>query len=984
MHGTLDLGADGAFAYVPDTGYVGDDAFVYRAFDGTQWSEATQVLIVVRPVNDVPTAVEDAYDLDEDATLVVGAATGVLANDIDGDPLVAMLVSGPQFGQLTLLDDGSFTYRPDDDFNGTDEFVYRAGDGASVSSDVVVTLRVAPSNDVPVAVDDAYGVIAGTPKLGNVLDNDRDADVDLLAVELVDAPEHGTLTLNASGSFVYLANDGYLGTDRFTYRVSDGSGLSPLATVELDVVERGTGPVALTDGVETDEDTAILIDVLANDEAALVDDVLSILSVDTAGTLGQVSIRGDGRIEYDPSGRFDDLLVGQTYADRFVYVTTNQRGETAAAEVWVLVTGMNEAPEFVSAPVVSVQADARTVAGAQDRSFLVGATGEVTLELVSGDKTKIEAGLYRVDDATGRIGTLRPGDAGYLEAALSAERALVGFNSRALAGATQSLALIEGELYGAYLIVSPRRIATPGAAPVGPAPFGANVYFSFEGANAEAYDHLRAQVVNGALELRWENGLHTLDRDYDDLVLRVTGFELGGEAHYVYDAQAVDIDGGTLTYSLLDAPQGATIDAATGRITLSTGAGKYDFVVAVDDGQGGEAQQAFTLTVTEDAATSTPVKVEALSATPSGFRVRFDRAIETGSVGTADILLRNAQGEALAGALVFDADRAGLTFIAAGPALAAGTYTVQLKSGVLSVQFLDGNGDGAPDDDYIATISIAANATLGRVSIGDVDGEPGASIARLPVQLISDGKVNAVRFNLVYDPALLTIEAATLATGLPTGVFLSTNFSTPGYARFVLSASKALPAGVLNLIDVRVSVPASAPLGATQVLDVVEVFVNGSVIAADDDGLQRAGEVPVQIPIGAQIDTPSAHGENAAPPTLTVEPSKLSKLLTRLKETLTGSAAKSIAVSLEASQAPPLPRSEVVSTNSDAVRTLGSADGTIVLDLDALQVGAPAKSLVTGSSEKWQSDFVSRLGSSEYINPNATLKVVLPTVQLDD
>lgn len=221
-------------------------------------------------------------------------------------------------------------------------------------------------------------------------------------------------------------------------------------------------------------------------------------------------------------------------------MTTNQRGETAAAEVWVLVTGMNEAPEFVRVPVVSVQADARTVAGAQDRSFLVGATGEVTLELVSGDKTKIEAGLYRVDDSTGRIGTLRPGDGGYLEAALSAERALVGFNSRALAGATQSLALIEGEFYGAYLIVSPRRIATPGAAPVGPAPFSANVYFSFEGANAEAYDHLRAQVVNGALELRWENGLHTLDRDDDDLVLRITGFELGGEAQYVYDAQAVD------------------------------------------------------------------------------------------------------------------------------------------------------------------------------------------------------------------------------------------------------------------------------------------------------------------------------------------------------------------------------------------------------------------------------------------------------------
>jgi hypothetical protein len=200
----------------------------------------------------------------------------------------------------------------------------------------------------------------------------------------------------------------------------------------------------------------------------------------------------------------------------------------------------------------------------------------------------------------------------------------------------------------------------------------------------------------------------------------------------------------------------------------------------------------------------------------------------------------------------------------------------------------------------------------------------------------------------------------------------------------VLSAPKALPAGALNLIDIRASVPASAPLGASQVLDVVEVFVNGSLSAADDDGLQRAGEVPVQIPIGVQIDTPPQAGDTQAPSSANAVPSKLSKLLTRLKATLTGSAAKSIAVSLEASQAPTLPRSQVLPTDADAVRTLGSTGDSVVLDLDALQLGSPAKSLVAGSSEKWQRDFVSRLGGSEKVTPNATLKVVVPTARPGD
>ena len=59
------------------------------------------------------------------------AAAGVLGNDADpdGDPLTAVLVSGPSHGTLTLNANGSFTYTPNANFNGTDSFTYRASDG---------------------------------------------------------------------------------------------------------------------------------------------------------------------------------------------------------------------------------------------------------------------------------------------------------------------------------------------------------------------------------------------------------------------------------------------------------------------------------------------------------------------------------------------------------------------------------------------------------------------------------------------------------------------------------------------------------------------------------------------------------------------------------------------------------------------------------------------------------------------------------------
>ncbi|WP_415794929.1 Ig-like domain-containing protein, partial [Mycolicibacterium frederiksbergense] len=70
----------------------------------------------------------------------------VLTNDsdADGSTLTATLVTGPANGTLTLNADGSFTYTPDADFNGTDSFTYTAGDGTETSSIATVSITISP------------------------------------------------------------------------------------------------------------------------------------------------------------------------------------------------------------------------------------------------------------------------------------------------------------------------------------------------------------------------------------------------------------------------------------------------------------------------------------------------------------------------------------------------------------------------------------------------------------------------------------------------------------------------------------------------------------------------------------------------------------------------------------------------------------------------------------------------------------------------
>src|SRR5213076_2251327 len=117
----------------------------------------------------------------EDTPLTVMAAAGIVANDtdIDGDTLSAMLVSGPANGSLTLNTDGSFTYTPNANFNGTDSFTYKVNDGAADSNVATVTLTVTAVNDAPAAANDTYTTFEDTPlsvSAAGVLTNDSDID----------------------------------------------------------------------------------------------------------------------------------------------------------------------------------------------------------------------------------------------------------------------------------------------------------------------------------------------------------------------------------------------------------------------------------------------------------------------------------------------------------------------------------------------------------------------------------------------------------------------------------------------------------------------------------------------------------------------------------------------------------------------------------------------------------------------------------------
>ncbi|NOR49209.1 MAG: S8 family serine peptidase, partial [Methanosarcinaceae archaeon] len=226
--------------------------------------------------NIAPVALDDSYNVNEDTALA--PAIGVLDNDTDADNdvLSAVLVAVPSNGALTLISDGSFTYIPAANFNGADNFTYKAKDSKNAeSSPATVTITVNPVNDIPVALDDSYSVNEDTsldvPAAG-VLSNDTDADNDALSAELVAVPSNGTLTLNSNGSFTYTPVASFNGADSFTYKANDGMEDSNIAIVTILVNAINNVPVAVDDSYNVNEDTHLEVSaatgVLDNDTDA--------------------------------------------------------------------------------------------------------------------------------------------------------------------------------------------------------------------------------------------------------------------------------------------------------------------------------------------------------------------------------------------------------------------------------------------------------------------------------------------------------------------------------------------------------------------------------------------------------------------------------------------------------------------------------------------------------------------------------------------
>jgi hypothetical protein len=270
------------------------------------------------------------------------------------------------------------------------------------------SLALVVSNRPPVANTDSYDVLEDDALMvaaPGVVGNDTDADGNPLSTALVSGPAHGTLALNADGSFTYTPFPGYHGLDSFVYKANDGQADSDVASVNITVSEVNDAPAIAAIG-----DRAV-------DEGTLLTFVTAGSDVDGDPLIHSAANLPEGAT-FDASTRTFSWTPGFAQAGTYkgVRLQVSDGSLSAFEDITITVNDVNRAPSIVTitGPTAPVRIGTRVQATATfadpdgddthtavfDWGDGVVNAGSVDEHMGSGTSTGnheyAQAGLYRV------------------------------------------------------------------------------------------------------------------------------------------------------------------------------------------------------------------------------------------------------------------------------------------------------------------------------------------------------------------------------------------------------------------------------------------------------------------------------------------------------------------------------------------------------------------------------------------------------------
>ncbi|HHF2956106.1 TPA: tandem-95 repeat protein [Vibrio diabolicus] len=339
---TIQYNDDGSYTITPDENYNGDLDLTFDIIDNDGGSVQVGLDITVNPVNDLPQAQDQQFTVEEDGTLLFTDADLLEgASDIDGDDLSIenVLYTGAD-GVLTDNGDGTYSFAPNENFNGDVQFTFDVSDGTG-STPAFIDVSVTPVNDPPVAGSTSYTVqedgqitISDEQLLANSSDVEGAVSIDSVTYSGTD----GVFQDNGDGTYTFMPNENFSGDISLDVIVADEQGAIDETTAGITVIEVNDPPVAGPTSYTIDEDSVLTFSesqILAN--ASDIEGDVELVGISYEGSDGIFTVNGDGTCSFAPNENFN----GQVQLDVTIQ---DENGATVDTHINVDVLPINDPP----------------------------------------------------------------------------------------------------------------------------------------------------------------------------------------------------------------------------------------------------------------------------------------------------------------------------------------------------------------------------------------------------------------------------------------------------------------------------------------------------------------------------------------------------------------------------------------------------------------------------------------------------------------
>ncbi|MDP0588048.1 MAG: tandem-95 repeat protein [Candidatus Endonucleobacter bathymodioli] len=365
VHGTVTVNNDGTISYAPDADFNGADTITVAVTDDDGAVTIATSSITVNGINDAPTlTLESTKTIDEDGTATVTFS----AADVDGT-LTTIAIAG--HGTVTVNNDGTISYTPDVDFNGTDTITVTVtdDDGSAVIQTSVITIN--DVNDAPlIALESTKSVDEDGATTVTFTQTDRDGTI----VSTTATAGHGTVVINDNGTISYTPDANYNGTDTITVTSTDDDNAVIVETSAITVNDINDAPTLTVESTKkVDEDGSTTITFASADIDG------TVITTATAEH-GTVTVNNDGTISYSPDANYSG-------ADTIKVTATDDDDSSVVATSSITVDAV------VDAPVVEFD---QNLAFATD-NFEAGANG--------WNSSTGASGIFGTGDMLGPIGS---------------------------------------------------------------------------------------------------------------------------------------------------------------------------------------------------------------------------------------------------------------------------------------------------------------------------------------------------------------------------------------------------------------------------------------------------------------------------------------------------------------------------------------------------------------------------------------------------